>query len=85
MLHSVYFSPSLVYLATILEVWVRSDMRYFPIDRRLASQCSGHNPDNIWSADTGNPPSKTRRKRRVASCADFKPVRNFDAQMLLCH
>jgi hypothetical protein len=85
MLHSVYFSPSLVYLATTSEVWVRSDMCYFPIDRRLASQSSGHNLDNIWSADTGNPPSKTRRKRHVALCADFKPVSNLDSRMLLCH
>jgi hypothetical protein len=56
-LHSIYFSPSLVYLATTLEVCVRSDMRYFPIDRRLASRCSWHNPDDIWSADTNNYPS----------------------------
>jgi hypothetical protein len=59
-----------------MEVWVRSDMRYFPIDRRLAIQCSGHNPDDIWSANTGNHPSKARHKRHVAFCADIKPVSN---------
>ena len=56
-LYSIYFSPSLAYLATTLEVCVRSDMGCFPIDRRLASQCSWHNPDDIWSADTNNPSS----------------------------